>query len=238
MTKALIWTRSQDDAPQDRALLQAAPLPVIHLPCLKSEWLEVATLPEKPCTALAVTSPRAVDGLARDTRLRALATQLPVHTFGSETAQRLTKLGARVQRHDLKNGREFGGLLAHLLPPKACLWVPGAREPAFDLVGHLRGTGIEAHAIPLYATTPTTPEPRSTAEQLRRFDELVVCFASPSAMIGFAPLLTQLPAGILERLKACAIGETTAKQARAHFPMVVEAPKPELAALIAAAAHV
>lgn len=235
MTKALIWTRSQDDAAGDRPLLDAVPLPVVHLPCLQSSWLDAPPLPTKACTALAVTSPRAVDALARDPRLAALVSQLPVHTFGTETAQRLIKIGARVQRHDVKTGRAMGELLTRLLPPKTCLWVPGAREPAFDLVGHLKNTGMEAFALPLYATEPVTPEVRLVVEKLRPFQDIVACFASPSAVEGFAPLLVSLPTAILERIRACAIGETTANRARAHFPEVAEAPKPDLDALIATA---
>lgn len=235
MTKAVIWTRSQEDAPADRALFASTTLPIVHLPCLQSDWLEIGPLPKKAATAFAVTSPRAVEGLSRDARLSALVTQLPVHTFGEETARRLAEIGARVQRHGVKTGRAMGDVLARLLPPHTCLWMPGAREPAFNLVGHLASCGFEAYAIPLYATQSVTPERHLAIEKLRPHEDIVVCFASPSAVTGFAPLLAMLPTVILERIRACAIGETTARQALAHFSTVREAAQSDLAGLLATA---
>lgn len=172
--------------------------------------------------ALAFTSANGVRIFARMTHGRGL----PVFAVGRSTAEAARAEGfGSVASADGDVG-DLCGLVAQTAPGPV-LWA-GAREPAGDLVGLLRGRGVTARGVAIYETVERVPSEATLARLSAPATALV---HSPRAARGLAAILRRRPAPMLRLLS---LSEAVA----APFRDLVEpgsvafAPRPDESALL------
>jgi uroporphyrinogen-III synthase len=242
----LVWTRAAEDWERDAPVLAAA-LPreveIVRVPCIAVQ-AKAATLPAGgPWDFVAVTSRNAVRFAAVVPGfLEAARAARRIYTHGTETAKDLAALGLVPSVAPV---RTAAGLCAWLLaevPPPATFLIPAAEEPAFDLAQGLAALGHRAEALICYGTTATPRNVDGAPLTARECQALaarlagVVCFASPSAVRGFAPLVAANGRRLASTLVVAAIGPATAKAASGGFRRVESAAKSTVAALAELAA--
>jgi uroporphyrinogen-III synthase len=250
--KALIWTRSLDDWPEDEALLRGAGvLPqTLHLPCISLRPLAVpAAATAATARACLVTSVAGARLAAADSNLvRLLQSRCPVFTHSVKAAQFLRDNlpGADVRLlADARTAADLAAKIGPLLPPgDELIYSLGAQEPAFDSAAFLRAAGLKAAHLACYATVAALSAADGTelsAAQRSAYGaslDGVACFTSPSAVRGFVRGLADAAVPLRQRLVAVVIGPTTAAAAReAGFQRVETAERNELAAVVTLAAR-
>ena len=238
MSKFIIWTRSREDWPKDAPVLAKGGLPLLHLPCICTRPLPF----EAPCAsfvALLFTSIRAIQMSLDDPALSALVRAIPlVMTFGARCTAELRKRGltphrAKQAKSSLELTRYFVDKIAPTLAARAQVLAMGPARPAFDAGREISSLGLGYTYLPLYETLPRLELSGKDREHYRRSLEGIVCFASPSAVEGFAQSLMAGGEDQLgTRLVAVAIGETTARKCRAYFREVHLAATQDVAALV------
>jgi uroporphyrinogen-III synthase len=235
----LIWTRSLQDWENDRSVLGQLQEDTLHLPCIELAPLSVKFPKAKPQIFI-FTSANGVSFAAQHTALvNLMRTAEAIYAIGQATADALRSL--RLTAHvplDNASGEQFATWLANHLRPGSCLVWPCAKEPAYDLVEHLRHFHLTVERLPVYHTerclrAPNGKRPDQTCVQ-RYVQTLegVVCFASPSAVDGFVKTLGPAENRLRKELTAIAIGDTTASACRDHFDQVIIAKQHTLESLV------
>lgn len=227
----IVWTRGLADWAEDRALLAGIP-GIVHVPCVRLVGLEVPSRPTKQFSVYIVASPHTF-------AFYPLPLGATVHTFGARSAAAARSAGAHVVHHEgLRSAAELIPILLKTLNKDVTIGIPGAAEPAVDLVTPLRAGGFQAEALPCYQTEAQATKsdgspflPEEVQAFVARLKGAVVCFASPSAVDGFVKTLPGAD------VTAACIGPTTARAAAAHFPRTATAPENTLASLAASAAQ-
>jgi uroporphyrinogen-III synthase len=190
-------------------------------PLLAVETLH-AELDLSHATALAFTSANGVEAFARLSDVR----DLPVFAVGRATAKAAHSEGfASVSSAD-GDVEDLCALIAAGASGPV-LWA-GAKEPAGDLVGMLRGCGVMAKGVAVYETLERTP----SEETLARLDApTIVLLHSPRAARALAAILRERPAG---QLKILCLSEAIAAPLRglAEPGSVTFAPRPDESALL------
>jgi len=169
---APVWiTRARPGAVATAERVTALGFEAIVEPLLAVAFLD-AELDLAQVAALAFTSANGVEAFARLSDERAL----PVFAVGRATARAAQDAGfASVSSAD-GDVDDLGDLIAAGASGPV-LWA-GAREPAGDLVGQLRGRGVMAKGAAVYETIERAP----SAEVLARLDApLTVLLHSPRA---------------------------------------------------------
>ncbi len=254
----LVWTRSRRDWDEDQKLFQdrESSFCTLHLPCLsftavkrERQFSQVDQLLSKGAPLLVVfTSAWGVHYAWENPYLRSHLTHASIYALGEGTSQALQQYGLAGRHPKIpRGGLELGQLIVKSTRGDEVVLLPGGVERAFDLRLYLSEHGLTAVTIDLYqsiaAIDKSGPGLPQVVETLReRLQQpghpLLLCFASPTAVIGFyrgfAPLLRQETARAPGASSiALALGETTAQCCRQYFERVVLAPKPTLRALLA-----
>ena len=234
--KTLIWTRALADWPADAELLRGAGN-VLHLPCIKTEGVELKNV-APAYDALVFTSAKAAQlGLAQAELKAAAAKTKKIYTHGTATAAALAALGLHAEVVSVRTAEELATWLTTRLPASAKVGWPRADDPAFDLERALRANGFEVTSLVCYRTMTGLTDakgkvlPAPAVAKLQAELEGVVCFASPSAVQAFAEALRPKESRLQGALTAVALGPTTAKAAVPHFKTVRTAKDNELDAL-------
>lgn len=219
---APVWiTRARPGALATAERVRALGFEAIVDPLLAVETLD-AELDLSPFAALAFTSANGVEAFARLTDERGL----PVFAVGRATAKAAQAEGfASVSSADGDVADLCDLIAAGAAGP--VLWA-GAREPAGDLVGMLRGCGVMAKGVAVYETLDRIP----SDETLARLDApTTVLLHSPRAARVLASILARGPRPALRFLclseaVAVALGEAVEPGS------VTFAPRPDESALL------
>ncbi len=243
----LVWTRTRDDWEADEPLLKAR-VPrgtgVLHLPCLTLVPLAAAAAPAGPYEHVVLTSANAVAFALRDPLLAPVVRAAKkLRTHGPATARALEAHGLTPSLvPDVRTAAELGTALGGEVPRGARILLAGAKLPAFDLEGNFRARGYDARYVACYDTVPGARQADGGAVPAEMIAELTrtlmgaVCFASPSAVRGFAAVFEPAETRLKAALRAVAIGPTTAGAAARHFAKVTTAASNSVASLVEAGA--
>jgi uroporphyrinogen-III synthase len=235
----IVWTRSSDDWKQDKPVLKSHNFDVLHLPCISMTGMAVKFPKRKPHMFI-VTSTNAVLFTARHAALfNLMRSSEGVFAVGNATKDALKahKIDAEVPP-GVTNAEQLARWMANNLRPGTDVAWPCSREPSFDIAGVLSRYDIQVDPLPVYATEKALHLPHGKLpdqDDINRFIgslEGVVCFASPSAIDGFARTLNPSENRLKESLVACCIGSTTAAFAEGHFDRIVVAPTQSVESLI------
>ena len=118
-------------------------------------------------------------------------------------------------------------------------FLPGAKKRAYALDEHLQSCGFKTLSCDTYEVQSgifnTSGEPidkKGLEGSLASLNKPVVCFASPSAVLGFAKGLSSCGlASIIQSCVAVAIGPTTFRACQSYFSEVHESSEASLASL-------
>jgi uroporphyrinogen-III synthase len=181
---APVWiTRARPGALGTAERVAALGFEVIVDPLLAIEFLDVE-IDLSHAAALAFTSANGVEAFARLSDER----RLPVFAVGRATAKAAQSEGFT----SVSSADGDVEALCDLIAAGAAgpvLWA-GAKEPAGDLVGMLRGSGIMAKGVAVYETTDRAP---SDATLARLDAPLTVLAHSPRAANVLATILREKP---------------------------------------------
>lgn len=235
----LIWTRSADDWEHDKPILDATDVDVLHLPCIAMTGLAVRFPKRKPQIFI-FTSGNAVRYAARHPALfnlmRSSEGVLAVGP-GTKEALKAFKINAEVPA-GVANAEQLTEWMAHNLRPGTDVAWPCSKEPSYDIAANLVRYDIHVEPLAVYATEKALHLPHGKMpddgdiERYIQSLEGVVCFASPSAIDGFARSLNPSENRLRHELTACCIGQTTAAFAEGHFDKIVVAPTPSIESLV------
>ncbi len=219
---APVWiTRARPGALATAERVAALGFAPIVDPLLTVETLD-AEIDLSHVTALAFTSANGVEAFARLSDARGL----PVFAVGKATARAAHGEGfASVSSAD-GDVEDLCDLIAAGAPGPV-LWA-GAKEPAGDLVGMLRGCGVLAKGVAVYETLDRAP----SEEILARLDaQLTVLLHSPRGARALAAILRDKPA---RDLRVLCLSEAVAQPLRdiAELRSVTFAPRPDESALL------
>ena len=244
----IIWTRSSDDWCLDAPLLSDCDDEIIRLPCIK-----ICSLPEsdvnrqigpdpsdKEPYISVFTSSHAAAFCHHLKKVRQIVEHSEaVWAVGQATLFQLKTWGVCAQMFpEVAQARDLGDeLLQKYHGRNVRFFLPGGRLRAYNLESFLRLSGFRAHSVNLYETRSGCwfPSGRELEESDRKkiqehFDSSIVCFASPSAVRGFATCWN-INRNSFRRLKVVAIGTSTEEACREYFRNVTKAPVPTLEAL-------
>lgn len=220
--RKIVWiTRAQPGAAATAERVAALGHEAVVAPLLTVHDIPDARIDLDGVTALAFTS---VNGVRAFTA-RAEARDLRVFAVGAATAQAAKSAGFRTV---LSADGDVEALAERIAQRKAelkgAVLHPGAAEPAGDLVGALRGHGVEARLAPLYETAFSRIAP-AEAQALTAAE--VVLLHSPKGAKALARLLKTTPA---PHIRALGLSKAVLKPlartrlgARAHPPIPLEA---------------
>lgn len=234
-TRKIIWTRSVEDWSTDVKFLQTEMSKIVHLPCIRTQVLRQIDLPIiEPNVAVTVVlaSIKAAEYCLANPSLK----------FWLQRASRLVVLGAksaaflRSHGYPVETSSSWRGMtdLAHDLVESVSrdeiVISPGPKVRAFDLGEFMEHHGIHFLAIDIYETTPGLRGQddqllmQAEVDRLQRELAGVVCFASPSAVLGFTNWLDLSLFGLGDRLQAVCIGESSWRKASEHFEQCTISP--------------
>ena len=248
---AFVWTRARADWPRDAGLLGDIPN-FVHIPCLAIEDFH-EPLAATAASTLVVTSPRGAMALAKEMARRA-AMKAPwpsaIHAFGDETMRQIkaatdtlpaNRRPTLILHGAARTAVALAPLLAATIDQSTPVAIIGPAEPAYDLAGYLSSRGWQATHFACYRTqsqATTAAGVMLTPADIRQLAATltgVVCFASPTAVAGFATAFEPKMTGLARTLVAAALGPTTAAAASLHFSRVELARENDLANLITTA---
>ncbi len=242
--KKLIWTRAASDWLEDQFYFEDKQNSVIHLPCLRLQAIDTPDVPEslaqKNPFVTVISSPKTIDYLyQRKPYWNLVEKNSQIFCFGEKTQSIAVSRGLKTIR--LKQAttlEEMAPLIVELISKERLVFLPGGKKRAFDLDGFLKERGFQTERIDLYETNcqlrDRDEKPLSDAKRNQFIDQLagVVCFASPSAVEGFAAVLEPQKNRLSSELVAVAIGKTSEKACKNFFDQVFVSPHPELKAFV------
>lgn len=176
--------------------------------------------------ALAFTSRAGVEAFGALTTVR----DLPVFAVGDATAEAARAAGwAKVESAD-GDAAALADLMAASTPGVGAVLAPGAREPAFDLVGALQAKGIAARALPLYASAPADAPPPPVVKALAEgvLDGLLLHSPAAARALAACASADAAFAHALRPLKAYALSPACAAPVSGLFvrpPACAQAPR-------------
>ena len=232
---SIVWTRAAEDWAEDAELLAPVGNALVHLPCIATCSVE-HEVPEGSYSVAVLTSRKAVAYAIRDADLAQLMGELSLVTFGAGTAADLRAHGLSViHATHAKSAEELAQHLVNTISPGERVLVIGAKEPNYDIVGHLEHEGREATYLPIYRTDVRLEVTAAQSADLTARLSGVICFASPSAVRAFALALSPGTNRLATALVAVTIGRTTLKAAQAQFARCVNASRQDIGVLASAA---
>ena len=219
---APVWiTRARPGALATAERVAALGFEPIIDPLLRVETLH-AEIDLSHVTALAFTSANGVEAFARLSDERGL----PVFAVGRATAKAAHVEGFAFVSSADGDVEDLCALIAAGAPGPV-LWA-GAKAPAGDLVGMLRGCGVMAKGVAVYETLDCAP----SEDVLARLDApLTALVHSQRAARGLAAVLGDRPA---PNLRVLCLSEAVAQPLRdiAELRSVTFAPRPDESALL------
>ena len=224
-----------DDWEHDQKILEGLRVEALHLPCLSMTGLAVKFPKHKP-QIFVFTSANAVRYAARHPALVNLMRGSEcVYAIGIGTLSALREFKVQGEVPEgVKNAEELAVYMSRNIRPDTYVAWPSSREPSYDLQGHLARYGIYVTPLPVYATEKQLHLPNGklpdqpTIERYIQSLEGVVCFASPSAIDGFARTLAPSENRLRRELTAVVIGTTTKAACEGHFDRIITIAEPRV----------
>lgn len=245
MSRQIIWTRAADEWEHDRDIFGPDLDRVIRVPCLRlkmlsAPWPSLVSDQADPLDyVVCFTSQKAVEAVPHN--VAAWMSQVKqVLTFGEQTQQAILSHGWNGLRLPAPGGLEFSRLLLVHLDPRDKVLICSAQDPAYPIADDVKRAGFAVEQLALYATETGVFTERGADLGKKGIDGLasrlhgVVCFASPSAVRGFAEGFADHP-DLFQGLRAVAIGETTASEVTKYFAQVKTVARPQRSLLYQAA---
>lgn len=235
---SIIWTRGLDDWDYDKGVLASLDLDVLHFPCIELTPVPVKFPKQKP-QIFVFTSANAVRYAGHHPALMNLVKSSEgVYAIGLSTQAALTaaKIHSEIPA-EVQSAEHIAVWLSRNLSPHTIVAIPSAKEPSFDFKDFLERYAIHVDILPVYQThrmlrLPNGKSPdAATVERYIQTLDGVVCFASPSAVEGFANTLMAHKNRLYDALTAVAIGGTTEKAAVRYFSHVVVSPEQSILGL-------
>lgn len=243
--RVLIWTKARKDWVEEERLLAPQLQPgwqLMHIPCIEIEPVPLIVPPQTP-DYVVVTSANAARRAAADQSMKqAMRAAKQVYTHGAKTAQVLRALGIDTTLvSSAQTAEDLCAWIGQNLQRPAQIWLPTAAQPAFDMAAGLAARGFSTTVLPCYKTVSAAKQANgdrfteALVAQLCQSLSGVVCFASPSAVAGFAAVFAPTKDTLGASLHACVIGPTTAAAAAPYFTHVTAAAAARIDALAAMA---
>ena len=224
----LLITRPAEDAQELADRLAALGHEAMIEPMLTIQALDF-TLPERPITAILLTSRHAA-GMIAGTIGGELRKQLPVYCVGAATADAARTAGFS---NVIKSGGDAASLIidaAAALDPEAGIVLHArGRHARGNIVGNLRCQGFEAREVVAYEARAARQLSDTTANAIRtRSLDGVLLFSPRTAEIfarlvsdaGLAPALTGVTAFCLSDAVAAGLGNLAMKLSVAGAPRI------------------
>ena len=244
----IIWTRSADDWDVDQRLFSANPEQVLRLPCIKVSPLSESDVnkqisprfSEGSNIVTVFTSAHGAEMFHGLKKVRSIVKRSGAcYAVGPFTRNRLQSftVDATVPAGVSKGKDLADWLINEFSGQDVQFLLPGGRLRAFNLERALRNNGFDAFNLNLYETKSgcwgADEQELSQETKLKHreiFKSGVLCFASPSAVRGFARFW-DFTGAELGRWKAVAIGSSTEQACREFFRRVKKADQPSLESL-------
>ena len=246
----IIWTRSADHWPQDCNLLEGTEYQ--RLPCLSyrdftqqelMSQLQGSKFPKPHSLIGVLTSAHTIKSLNRSPSLLDKCEKW--YVVGKKTRDCFNALSLAGKIADLPQGVKKGADLAQYLcksyhGKKLTFFLPGAKKRAYKLDEHLQSCGFEVLSCNTYEVQTGIFDDKGVGVSKQFLDDVfarasqpVICFASPSAVLGFTSgLIKHGMSAVFPRCRVVAIGPTTLKACKVFFHRSYEAPDPSVASLV------
>lgn len=220
--KCLIWTRSLEDWPNDRLLIEARQISYIHLPCILTQRLEIPAITQDVLShkrkVAIFTSLRAGAFALENERLTEFLREAEIFCFGEKVRAFLEKKQFPVKSFaSLRSATEMVLPLSQQLHSESFVLLPGPRLRAFALDEALRKNGFQTQSVDLYETVPSLTLSEKEKDLLISTLDGTLCLASPSSCLGFVECLKPQNNRLGTSLSVIALGPTTAEIASKYF---------------------
>jgi uroporphyrinogen-III synthase len=217
----LVWTRSIDDWKEDQNLCCNFEGEFMHLPCIRTCPITFSIDQLPSVYSVALTSQKGAEYLIESPLGKTLLEKAEsVFAMSKRSAKPLLERGLNVTFSNSKLGAEFCQWLIKTTMPHTHFVLPGGKERAFDLLGALNSNQRTAQTIDIYETKSMATNSNGSEIDQTTLSKLsmgsVVCFASPSAVIGFQNLFSNR-----KKIVAVCIGQTTANAASQFKEVIV-----------------
>lgn len=193
----------------------------MHLPCIKTSPITFSIDQFPSFYSVALTSQKGAEYLIDSPLGKPLLDKAEsIFAMSKGSAKPLLARGMNVVFSDSKLGADFCQWLIKMTPPHTHFVLPGGKERAFDLMGALNSNQRTAQMIDIYETKSLVTTSNGSEINQTTLSKIsigsVVCFASPSAVIGFQNLFSSR-----KKITAVCIGQTTAKAASQYKEVIV-----------------
>lgn len=235
----MIWTRAVNDWGDDAVFLANYQGKVLRIPCLSIVPLSPLQQPQTYRHAV-VTSVNALKSLEQSSKWQECLRSAMFHCFGATTHAALVAHGLRVELHQVEGAAALCARLVATLAQDTEVAVLSAQDPAFPLTERLQHNGIKADKLIFYRTDIAAQWADGSELQPQQREELgqakhLVCFASPSAVLGLTARFKDCTAQWQTNFHALTIGATTASVAEKYFEHCETCVEQTVAGLIAMA---
>lgn len=217
----LIWTRAVTDWGDDAVFLANYQGQVLRIPCISIVPL-LPALPPQTYPHVVVTSVNAIRYLEQSKDWWKCLHTAVFHCFGATTHAALVASGRRVEQYQVDDAAALGERLLGTLPRSTRVAVLSAQQSAFPLTETLHQHGIDASKLIFYRTDIEARWSDGGRIRQRQCEKLarekhLVCFASPSAVLGLVAKFKDCTGLWQQNFHAITIGATTAVTAKQYF---------------------
>jgi len=236
--KRIVWTRAKSDWESDRQLFGDLRLEVLHLPCIRTSKIispEIPGVPYDKNLAVIFASVKSVQfALGCPAFVAIMRRTKKFFCVGKKTADTLVKSAESKDFSRLASTIEvkFGPWsdmesmsksIAGELSSDSIIVSPGPKLRAFDTEEFFENKGFSHFKIDLYETNSGIRNYheehllQKDIQQIQSNLNGVICFSSPSAVLGFTKYLNPNENGLSQQLIAVAIGNTTMEAIKDNF---------------------
>lgn len=209
MNPAIIWTRSLSDWEKDKSLFSESKS-VVHLPATEIRPLHLTT-DLNECETTLVSSTKTVSVLKshNSDALKKIQKNPNVYCFGKKTYESL--IDCAIKAHLISSCKSLAELSQWVVNNLEVTGVSylGTKSPAFDLELFFSKHSIKFTHYACYTINHSKLHHEIRA-QIDKFDRLLICLASPSAVQSLLPIPESKNVDFL------CIGDTTARTLKAH----------------------
>lgn len=229
----LIWTRSLEDWPKDKKILEISQKDYLHVPCVQTKPLNFNFKSQSENSLIIFTSPRAVIYSLLNADFEKILSSAYILCFGESSANVLQSRGYASEVFDsIESASEIPAqLLKKNISKDKTIFLPGPRQRAFDLYESLSKMGFKVYSFDVYETISQLKFYDVISETYKRPNEDEkkkfilewrgsVFLGSPSACKGFVEALEPQNNALRKNLTAFVLGPTTFAVCKDYFERV------------------
>lgn len=237
----IVWTRAGDDWQKDletAVTLDIDPKVLTHIPCVSFQPVPVKKTVSSANYIIFNSSNAVRFSMAQEPLAAVVRAAVKIFAIGPGTAETLAACGLSATPGF--SGSSAKDLADQLLKQGVggSFLIPTAEQSAFDTAAYLTSQGSHAVSIPCYRTIQQAGHGDGKAfspadiAQLKSSMMGIICFASPSAVLGFNHTFQVKTKLAKNTLLAVAIGATTMKEVLEYFPVCEMAEQNSIRALL------